>query len=80
MMERSGRRGWDSMAAWFRCGQEGIGAGRSCGEESEALVPFLDRRRRGAARRGGEWPVAMGIKALSYCTSFGKGNRGGSVA
>jgi hypothetical protein len=29
--ERRGRRGWNSMAAWFGCGQEGIGAGRSCG-------------------------------------------------
>jgi hypothetical protein len=32
------------------------------GEESEALVPFIVRQRRGAAWRGGERPVAMGIK------------------
>jgi hypothetical protein len=50
------------------------------GEESEALVPFIGRRTRGAAGRGGEWLAAMGIKALSYCASFGKGNRGGNAA
>jgi hypothetical protein len=41
------------------------------GEESDALVPFIGWRRRGAARRGGEQLVARGIKALSYCASFG---------
>jgi hypothetical protein len=41
------------------------------GEESDALVPFIGRRRRAAAGRGGEQPVARGIKALSYCANFG---------
>jgi hypothetical protein len=54
--ERSGKRGWNSMAAWFRCGSEGIGAGRSCGGESEDLVPFIGQRRRGVAGRVGEMP------------------------
>jgi hypothetical protein len=49
------------------------------GEESEALVPFIGQQRRGVAGRGVERPVAMGIKASSYCTGFGKGNRGGST-
>jgi hypothetical protein len=30
-MERSGQQGWNSMVAWFGCGQEGTGAGKSCG-------------------------------------------------
>jgi hypothetical protein len=50
------------------------------GEESEDLVPFIGRQRRGAAGRGGERPVAMGIKVSSYCTGFEQGNRGGSAA
>jgi hypothetical protein len=50
------------------------------GEESEALVPFIVRQRRGAAGRGGERPVAIGIKVSSYCTGFKQGNRGGSAA
>jgi hypothetical protein len=54
--------------------------GRVVGEESEALVPFIGRQRRGAAGRGGERTVAMGIKVSSYCAGFEKGNRGGSVA
>jgi hypothetical protein len=78
-MERSERWGWNSMAAWFGCGQEGFGVGGVVGEESEALVPFIGRRRRGAAEGGGERPTVMGIKASSYCTGFEKGNRGGSA-
>jgi hypothetical protein len=50
------------------------------GEESEALVPFIGRQRRGVAGRGGERPVAMGIKVSSYCARFEKGNRGGIAA
>jgi hypothetical protein len=50
------------------------------GEESEALVPFIGRQRSRAAGRGGGWPTAMGIKALSYCAGFGMGDRGGSAA
>jgi hypothetical protein len=57
----------------IRCGEE------LWGEESEALVPFIGRRRRGAVRGGGERPAVMGIKASSYCTGFEKGNRGGSA-
>jgi hypothetical protein len=32
------------------------------------------------AGRGGERPVALGIKVSSYCAHFEKGNRGGSAA
>jgi hypothetical protein len=66
------------MAAWF--GWESVQGGIVWGGESEVLVPFIGRQRRGVARRGGERPAAMGIKASRYCTSFRKGNRGGNVA
>jgi hypothetical protein len=50
------------------------------GEDSEALVPFIGRQRRGAVGRCGERPLAMGIKVSSYCAGFEKGNRGSSAA
>jgi hypothetical protein len=43
-------------------------------------VPFY-RPEAGGDRSRGRWPAAViGIKGSSYCTSFGKGNRGGGVA
>jgi hypothetical protein len=65
------------VQVWTRgnqCGEE------LWGEESEALVPFIGRQRRGVAERGGEQSVAMGIKVSTYCAGFEKGNRGGSAA
>jgi hypothetical protein len=38
--ERSGQQGWNSMAAWFGCGQEGIGVGRSCGGGERGFGAF----------------------------------------
>jgi hypothetical protein len=73
----------DGTRWWLGSGvdkRESVRGGVVGGEESEALVPFIGRQRRGVAERGGEQPVAMGIKVSSYCAGFEKGNRGGSAA
>jgi hypothetical protein len=49
-MERSGRRGWNSLVAWFGCGQEGFGVGRSCEGGERGFGAFYRPAEEGSSR------------------------------
>jgi hypothetical protein len=75
--ERRGRRGWNSMVAWFRCRQEGFSVGRSCGGGEHGFGAFYRPAEEGSGR--GRWSAEWKPVVVRYQEDAGYGRGGKST-